>query len=181
MLGVLAQPHKGRPFLFEEVSQPYKVKIGAHKDKLPCTATQVSALCLLLEGNEACAGAEGNRAEHCIFAISCIHCSQGLLCDKQPAKPRRDQQQGSLQRSTDKQSNKAGPDTCLHDFGRSLPEEPDSLMRNQACFLKCWKRDSASAAALGDTMRSNSCLTGLKVCPNTPCRETFIFQQKNRQ
>ena len=54
-------------------------------------------------------------------------------------------------------------------------------MRNQVCFLKCWKRDSASAAALGDMMRSNSCLTGLKVCPNTPCRETFIFQQKKRQ
>lgn len=41
VLGVLTQPHKGCPFLFQEVSQPYKVKIGAHKDKLPCTTTQV--------------------------------------------------------------------------------------------------------------------------------------------
>ena len=35
-----------------------------------------------------------------------------MLCDRQPAKPRQDQQQSGLQRSTDKQSSKA-PDTCL--------------------------------------------------------------------
>ena len=49
-------------------------------------------------------------------------------------------------------------------------------MRNQTCFLKCWKRDSASAAALVDAMRSKSCLTGLKVCPNTPCNHNRNFK-----
>ncbi len=102
-------------------------------------------------------------------SAACTARLQGMLCNKQPAKLSKDQQQGSLQRSTDKQSIKAAPDTCLHKLWQSLPVEPDSLMRNQTCFLKCWKRDSASAAALGDAMRSNSCLTGLNVCPNTPC------------
>ena len=39
VLGVLAQTHEGGSLLLQEVAQPHKVKVGAHKDQLTCSRT----------------------------------------------------------------------------------------------------------------------------------------------
>ena len=97
---------------------------SAQKSAALHSNTGVSSL-LAIGRQGACATAEGNKPKLCTFVKSCIHsmlarnallhsqhACNAMLCDRQPANPRQDQQSG-LQRSTDKQSSKAAPDTCL--------------------------------------------------------------------
>ena len=52
---------------------------------------------------------------------------------------------------------------------RAAPLAPVSFMRGHRFALKCSKRASASAAAVGAGSRSNICRTWGMTCPNTPC------------